>query len=238
VADEDMYYNTRYGGAPSYARPLDLLAEAGVALGPGTRLLDFGYGYIAHMRLLAQLGVDATGVDVEPMLRPLYSRPGDQGPFGPGQVRLLTGHFPSDAALVETVGTGYDLILSKNTLKHGYIHPDRPAPPERLMRLGASDEVVLARFFAALKPGGRMMIYNICPAPSPPDKPFIPWSDGRSPFSPEQWQAAGFHVLVYNRDDTAELRTLAHAMKWDQGPDKMDLEHNLSVLYTLVERPQ
>jgi hypothetical protein len=82
-----------------------------------------------------------------------------------------------------------------------------------------------------------MLIYNICPAPTPPDKPFVPWSDGRSPFTREQWKQAGFEVVLFDRDDTAILRTFARALGWADDPDEpWDIEHDLSVLYTLTRR--
>jgi hypothetical protein len=240
--DEELYYTTRYGSPLSYARPLDLLFARGLALPPGARVLDFGYGYSGHLRMLAALGLDVAGVDVDPMLRALYAEPGDQGALrGPdgrwGRLRLFHGRFPADPGVAQAIGNGYDLILSKNVLKKGYIHPDRPAEERHLIRLGVSDEAFLAALFAALKPGGRVLVYNICPAPSPPDKPFIPWSDGRSPFSRAQWEAAGFRVLAFDEDDAEAIRALGRALGWDQGEDAMDLVNDLSVLFTLAERP-
>ena len=68
----------RRGGSPlSYARPLDILFSKGLALPQGAKALDFGHGYIGHLRLLATMGVDATGVDVDPLLTALYGEPGD-----------------------------------------------------------------------------------------------------------------------------------------------------------------
>ena len=154
-------------------------------------------------------------------------------------MRLLEGRFPADPAIASAVGAGYDLVISKNVLKKGYIHPDRPAEEKFLIQLGASDEVVLKSFFDALKPGGKMLVYNICPALTPPDKPFIPWSDGRSPFTRQQREAAGFTVTVLEQDDTAAVRVMGHALGWGDDPEeKWDLDHDLSVLYTLVERPR
>lgn len=241
-AGEEMYYNTSYGSPLSYARPLDILFSKGIPLPPGSKLLDFGYGYVGHLRLLATLGVQATGVDVNPLLRALYSMPGDQGPIvGPdgekGNLRLIDGQFPADPAVTSAVGSGYSLVISKNTLKKGYIHPERPTGEHRLVKLGASDEVVLKAFFDTLSPGGHFLVYNICPAPTPPDKPFVPWSDGRSPFTRAQWEAAGFEVLVFDQDDTEAVRVMGRALGWDRGEDAMDLVNDLSVLYTLVRRP-
>jgi hypothetical protein len=245
--DEEAYYETNYGTPLSYARPLDVLAAHGVSLAPGARIFDFGYGYVGHLRLLASLGFHATGVDVDPMLRALYSEPGDQGNVqsevpgdgAAGSIRLLDGHYPADAAVVHDVGSGYDLVVSKNVLKRGYIHPDRPADPKHLIDLRVPDEAVLQAFFAALSPGGAMLIYNVCPALTPPDKPFVPWSDGRSPFSREAWKAAGFEVVAFDQDDTAAMNAVAHLLGWGEDPDdKWDIDHDLSVLYTLVKRPR
>jgi hypothetical protein len=233
--DEATYWETRYGSPLSYARALDVLAAHGVRF--PSRMLDFGYGYIGHLRLLASLGVDTVGVDVDPLLPVLYSWPGDQGPIGRGHLRLVHGRFPYDAATVASIGGHYDLFVSKNVLKRGYIHPDRPANPKHLIDLGVSDEAMLAAIRRVLEPSGAVLIYNVCPAPTPPDRPFVPWSDGRSPFTREQWEAAGFEVVAFDEDDTATLRTFARALGWGKDPaEPWDIEHDLSVLYTLVRR--
>ncbi|MDC0748163.1 hypothetical protein [Polyangium mundeleinium] len=65
----------------------------------------------------------------------------------------------------------------------------------------------------------------------------MPWSDGRSPFPREAFTAAGFEVRVIDRDDTEAIRTIGRVLGWDQGEDAMDLQNDLSVLYTLVTRP-
>ncbi len=236
--NDEVYYYTKYGSPLSYTRPLDLLGQHGVQPHAGTRYLDFGYGYVGHLRMLAGLGWDTTGVDVDPFLRALYSEPSDQGAIGSGHVTLVDGHFPNQPDVVARVGSGYQIILSKNVLKKGYIHPDRPADDKYLIHLGIDDAAFLKGFFDALEPGGLFLVYNICPALTPADKPFVPWSDGRSPFTKEQWEAAGFEVLVFDQDDTAAIRALGHALGWDApGDDAMDLQHDLSVLYTLVRRP-
>ena len=70
------------------------------------------------------------------------------------------------------MGAGYDLILSKNTLKNGYIHPERPVDrswPEDSTWESSDAACLLASLHSALEPGGRVLIYNICPAQSPPD---------------------------------------------------------------------
>jgi SAM-dependent methyltransferase len=240
--DEDFYYNTKYGSPLAYSRPLELLGEAGATAVPGLRILDFGYGTIGHLRLLASLGADAVGVDVDPMLPSLYSEPSDQGVVrGPngrvGRVTLVHGRYPVEDHVKKSVGGGYDLILSKNTLKNGYIHPSRPAPKRMLIDLGVDDATFVKTLHDALKPGGKALIYNICPAPSPPDKPYKPWADGRCPFARSVWERAGFKVVAFDQVDDAAIREFAHALEWDHGPDGMDLKNDLFAWYTLAVRP-
>lgn len=244
--DEDKYYNTNYGSPLSYSRPLDVLFAHGLKLPAGSKVLDFGYGYIGHLRILAAMGFQTTGVDVWPLLPALYSFPGDQGDVtGPngekGNVRLLQGRFPAEKEIVSAIGNGYRLVISKNVLKKGYIHPDRPVENEKMrIDLGASDEVVLKSFYDVLDPGGFFLIYNICPALTPPDKPFIPWSDGRSPFTKAQFEKAGFEVVEFDKDDTEAIRIMGQLLGWDRpedGEPGMDLVNDLSVLYTLVRKP-
>lgn len=244
---EEEYYTTHYGSPLSYARPLDILFARGISLPAGAKYLDFGFGYVGHLRMLGAMGIHATGVDPWPLLPALYSEPSDQGEItGPegekGSVRMLFGYFPTDPKITLQVGSGYTLVISKNVLKRGYIHPERPVEhPEKLIKLGVSDEVALKAFYDALVPGGHFLIYNICPALTPPDKPFIPWSDGRSPFTKAQFEQAGFEVLALDQDDAEAVRTMGRALGWDQpdaeGPG-MDLVNDLSVLYTLVKKPE
>ena len=182
--DESFYYTTRYGSPLAYARPIDLLGENGLEDVSGLKVLDFGYGTVGHVRLLAGLGADVTGIDVDPLLRVLYSTPEDQGiiknPKGrDGRLRLIDGRFPADQTVRTAVGGNYDLILSKNTLKRGYVHPERPVDPRRLLNLRVDDAEFVKSLHDALKPGGRVMIYNITPAPSPPGQPYKHWADGR-----------------------------------------------------------
>src|SRR5581483_4236632 len=118
--DEELYYTTKYGSPIAYCRALELFGVDGVE---GKKLLDFGYGTIGHLRLLATLGAHVTGVDVDPLLPALYGAPGDRGAIGAGSIALVNGFFPRDPQVRAAVGGGYDLIVSKNTLKEGYVHP-------------------------------------------------------------------------------------------------------------------
>lgn len=234
VADE-VYYS-RYSTPLAYARPLDILAAQGFAP-RGRKLVDFGYGNIGQLKLLALLGADARGIEVDPLLPLLYAeengevraRDGTRG-----HLRVLHGRFPTDAALVSDLGSGYDLFLSKNTLKRGYVHPEKPVPDRQRIDLGVSDEEYLRQVSRLLKRGGYFFIYNLAPAPAPPDKPYIPWADGRSPFSEAALRAAGFEVIALDRDDSPQARAMGHALGWDQGEQPMDLEKDLFATYTMA----
>lgn len=239
--DEGFYYTTRYGTPLAYARPLDILAAAGLKDVAGKRILDYGYGGIGHLRLLASLGADAVGVEVDPLLPVLYGEPGDQGVIRgrglrKGRVTLVHGQFPATDEVKRAVGGEYDLFISKNTLKNGYIHPAEPVDPKRLVHLGVDEETFVRTLHGILKPGGLVLIYNLCPAPAPPGKPYIPWADGRCPFPRAMWESAGFRVIEFDRDDSTAARRMGKALGWDQGEGAMDLENNLFAWYMLAEK--
>lgn len=238
---ESFYYNTRYGTPLAYARALEILSEAGLRSVRGKRIADFGYGTAGHLRLLAGLGANATGIEVDPLLRALYSEPGDQGAIESGRaagtLRLLTGQWPAEESIRQDAGAGYDLFISKNTLKNGYIHPAEAVDPRRLVHLGVSDSAFVAELSRLLKPGGLALIYNISPAPAAPGKPYIPWADGRCPFPRAQLESAGFEVLAFDRDDSEFVRRMGHALGWDDSEGaKMDLQNDLFAHYTLLRR--
>ncbi len=240
--DGAFYYTTRYGTPLAYVCPLERLAGAGLTDLAGKKVLDFGYGTIGHLKLMAALGADVTGVEVDPMLRVLYSQPGDQGPMPrvkgsagkEGSVRLIHGQFPAEAGVVKEVGDGYDLFLSKNVLKNGYIHPAQSVDPRRLVHLGVDDAAFVKEVARILKPGGFAMIYNIHPPENPPGQPYIPWADGRCPFARGLWESAGLRVLAFDVDDSAAVRAMARALGWGK---TMDPEQDLFATYTLVSKP-
>ncbi|HUN81388.1 MAG TPA: hypothetical protein VMV81_07740 [Phycisphaerae bacterium] len=236
-----FYYYTRYGSPLAYARPLDILGQRGFRDLQEKKILDFGYGGVGHLRLLATLGAVVVGVDVDPLLRALYSDPADQGPIlgehgTAGSITLLDGKFPADKRVVAEIGNGYDLVISKNTLKMGYIHPSRPADKRQLIDLGVDDATFVHAVHEILKPGGLFMIYNLSPAQAPADKPYIPWADGRCPFSRQLCEKLGFKVLEFDKDDSAAGRALGHALLWDEGKDGMDLKNDLFAGYTLLQK--
>jgi hypothetical protein len=67
--DETVYYVTRHGSPLACVRPLQLLAEHDFSDVRGWRIADFGYGTACHLRLLASLGADVHGIEVDPLTR-------------------------------------------------------------------------------------------------------------------------------------------------------------------------
>ncbi|NOT01861.1 MAG: hypothetical protein HOP29_14700 [Phycisphaerales bacterium] len=237
--DEAFYYLGRYGTPTAYCRAIDLAAEAGLTDLAGKHILDFGYGMIGQLRMLAILGADVTGVDVDPLLPVLYGFPGDQGDIAgtgshPGRIKLVHGRYPAEAATVEAVGGGYDLVISKNVLKRGYIHPAREADERMLIKLGVDDATFAKAVYAALNPGGMFLIYNLCPKQAPPDKPYLPYSDGECPFAREVLESTGFKVVAFDTDDTTAARKMATLIGWQD--DGMDIENDLFAHYTLCRK--
>ncbi|HEX2838348.1 MAG TPA: hypothetical protein VHN77_09505 [Phycisphaerales bacterium] len=253
-ADMYFYYYTRYGSPVAYARPLDILCAqlgGGTAL-RGKKVVDFGFGGIGHLRLLASIGVNVTGVEVDPLLRALYSSPDDVGlvpgtgmteKTPDGVLRLVYGQWPADPVTVTEVGDGYDVFISKNTLKRGYVHPEPPegqtVDPRRLINLGVDDEQFVSEVARILNPGGLWVVYNICPAPAKEGEAYIPWADGRFPFDRALVEKHGFEVIAWDQDDKAVMSELAKAMYWDKpaaGGAGMDLENDLFAHYTLLKK--
>src|SRR5262245_10382676 len=234
--DEKFYYDTRYGSPLAYARALEVLGGNGVKSVKGLRVADFGCGMLGQLRLLAENGAHAIGVDVDPLLPALYSEPGDQGAVGPGSVALATGQWPATEEMKRAVGEGLDLFISKNTLKNGYLHPAEKVDPRMLVHLGVSDSEFVMALAHSVKKGGRVLIYNLCPAPAAPGKPYIPWADGRCPFPRELWTAAGFKVVEFDRDDSEAARAMGHALGWDQGEGGMKLDTDLFATWSLFQR--
>ncbi|MBI5169404.1 MAG: hypothetical protein HZA61_07955 [Candidatus Eisenbacteria bacterium] len=234
--DERFYYDTRYGSPLAYVRALELLGEHGLRAVRGKRVADFGCGALGQLRLLAESGAHTVGIDVDPLLSALYSEPGDLGAVGTGAVALATGQWPAEERMVREVGGGLDLFLSKNTLKNGYLHPAEKVDPRMLVHLGVSDSAFVAALARDVRRGGLVMIYNLCPAPAAPGKPYIPWADGRCPFPRATWEAAGFRVLEFDRDDVPAARAMAHALGWDAGENGMKLESDLFATYSLFVR--
>jgi SAM-dependent methyltransferase len=114
--DSTFYYSTGYGSPLVYGRVLDVIGTlTGWESLAGKHIADFGYGTIGHLRLMAANGARVTGVDVDPVLRALYSQPEDQGKVMPrdvlpssapttqfGFLNLRFGRFPAEIALARS----------------------------------------------------------------------------------------------------------------------------------------
>ena len=254
--DEYRYYYTKYGSPLAYLRALEFAYDKNFSDVAGKRILDFGYGSIGQLRLLASLGAQVTGVDPDGYLAALYTDAADQGTIAAalipnvsrrarglqGSITLVQGFWPKDPRVLERVGRDYDLILSKNTLKRGYVKPERRAENKRQqVDLGVSDPVFLKAIFNALAPGGKLVIYNLHPKPAGPKEKYKPLADGHSPFSREQFEKAGLKVVAFDTADHAAARKMGRLLKWDQnekGETIDDLDNNLFALVTIVVRPK
>lgn len=207
--DELEYYEGRYGMPLSYAMVMDVLARLGVGSISGKRVLDIGFASILPLRLMACLGAAVTGIETDKLPHALYGFDGDTGPVRTvrgrtidrsheGHVRLQRGRLGVDW----TPAPGsFDLVVSRNTLKQGYVHPRSEHAHEPNVKLKMTDEAFLALVRASLAPGGFFVIYNTFDPADPG-----PGADGRSPFAREQFTGAGFEVLEHDLpDDRAAL---------------------------------
>jgi SAM-dependent methyltransferase len=243
---EDLYYYTVYGTPIAYARAIDLVGQAGLSDFPSKKVLDFGYGGIGQLRMMASRGAEVVGLDVETFLTALYDRPHDTGVIKgddgrTGSIKLVNGRFSQDE-VKEAVGDGYDLIISKNTLKNGYVHPpaDLEWDKRLLVDLGVDDETFLRTLHDILKPGGYVMIYNLSPkqANLEAGESFIPMADGKCPFPRDLLEKSGFKVIEYDRNDDEAGRAMARALKWDRSERPMDVQNDLFAQYTLLRKPE
>lgn len=228
-----FYYYTKYGTPLAYVRIWELAAKNGLTDLRGKSVLDFGYGGVGQLRLSALLGAKAVGIDVDSFLVALYSRPSDAGAVGEGSVQMINGFFPAGEGIAAKVGTGYDVFISKNTLKRGYVHPERKANPNYLINLGVTDEEYLKAVWSTLKPGGLFIVYNLSPAQNPPDKEFLPMADGRFPFDKALAEKVGFETLSFDEDDGKFARAMGAAYGWGK-PE--ELEKTIFAHYTIMRK--
>ena len=240
---EDNYYATNYGTPLCYARALDYAAAAlGLETFNGARILDYGYGQIGQLRMLAACGAEAVGVDPAPGLGARYSLPEDQGPYPPmsggdgprGSVAIVTGLWPGTPDVASAVGGGYDAIIARNVLKHGYVHPIVESPPGSRIDLSCSDEEFLRATFQALKPGGVWVVYNLG-GPRLRNGAYDPSADINCPWTRADLEAAGFEVVHFDLDDSAPTRVHALAFGWATPEDPVDAQW--FSLVTVLRRP-
>lgn len=182
--DERLYYG-HYSTPLAWTRPFDRLGQQGFNSLEGKKVLDFGFGNVGQLRMLASLGASVTGIEISDSIpSAMYYLQSDQGTVSKisddiesnGELKLVFGKWPADKDIIDDVGVGFDLFISKNVLKYGYIHPEREAPGSQLIDLGVNDEEFLMSLFDALNPGGFVLIYNIHPPRSKADERYKPWA--------------------------------------------------------------
>lgn len=239
------YYETFYGSPLAYLRAIDLGAQA-LAEGDepfsleGARVFDLGYGQIGQLRMLAQAGAHAVGADPDPILRTLYSFPGDTGAVqrdeGPdGSITLACGVWPADEHVRETVGDGFDLIIARNLLKRGYIDPPQETPEYTRVGFGVPDAELLRALHDALRPGGVLVVYSLGGVYIPPGPSYSPSADIANPWTEADWKAAGFEVIAQDANEDAMARKAGEALGWREMG--MDLENQLFGVYSIYRHP-
>jgi hypothetical protein len=233
--DDTFYYATHYGSPVAYLRAVEIAGAHGIATLEAARILDIGYGAIGGVRLLAGAGAHVSAIDVDSLLPALYREASDQGSVKAiqgrsGSIKLFNGVYAGNTTLTKLIGNHFNVIVSKNTMKRGFMKP--AASRKAYVSFEASDEVLLDTLYDTLAPGGLLVIYNIT-GPYDASKPA---TDGRSPFSREQFIRANLMVLAFDASDDAGVRAMGNALGW---PAQMgDLDKNLFALYTVVQRPK
>jgi hypothetical protein len=233
--DANAIYGHRYGTPLAYAMLLDVAARHGMRTLRGQHVVDYGYGALGPVRLMAQAGADVIGLDVDPVLGLLYGRDGQRSQSGPsatrGKMLLLQTNFPEPAGLAD-VGRNVNWFISKNTLKRGYLRPDEGQPEIK-------PPVDLPQYLQAVRgcmaKGGCMLIYNISLRQDPAK--YRPANDPRSPFTRAEFEAAGFEVLALDDDEGPATRRMGRALGWAAEPaagGMGDLDSNLFAMSTVA----
>lgn len=209
---ERVYYDGRYGSGLSYWPLIEALAHAGVSSLAGLRVLDIGYGTILPLRLMACLGARVTGIDTDTFPIAMYGEPADTGAVRATKAITNPSRVSGSIELVRgTVGVEWtpsecDVVVSRNTLKNGYVHPVGDDEPS--VRLGMDDVAFLGLLRGAMARGGVMVLYNTFDAAEPG-----PGADGRCPFARERFAAAGFEVMCLDEPDDAAQERYAEVMR-------------------------
>ena len=231
--DAAKYYSTFYGTPLVYARVPELLRTFAPEFSfSDARIMDLGYGQLGQLRLWAQMGADVVGVEVDPILSAMYDGCAAVGNIeNAGSVALVEGAWPNDDTCRKQVGGGYDLIVSRNLLKKGYVKPEKLNPQFPVpVAWGMSDTEAVQHFYDALAPGGIVLIESLGPKPDPEK----PWSDIANPWERAAWEQVGFEVLAHDTDESKFARAQGMALGWDE---RMDLENGLYAVYSIYRKP-
>lgn len=246
--DDKLYYGY-YSTPLAWVRPLEILAENGVESVDSKTILDFGFGNASQLRMLASMGAKVTGIELaDGVHQAMYSRETDQGVIAKlstggiendGNLKLAFGQWPANEEIIAEVGQGYDLIVTKNVLKLGYIHPLHEVSDRMLIDLGVTDEQFLSQLFQSLNPGGMVLVYNIHPSQSPDPQKYKPWGHGETPWDQDEVKNAGFEVVAWHVDDSAEIQAFGTKLGWrDSFKTQEEFEAGFRAMYTLLKKPE
>ncbi len=236
-----QYYETIFGSPLRYARPVDLLATAGgLDTLEGKKILDFGYGQIGQVRMMAMCGAHVVGTDVSSLVATLYERESDVEVTGSagktGSITLHQARWPAGERAIDLVGEGYDVFIARDVLRAGKMDPQAELEAQHRVRLDVYPDFFLAELNRIMNDGGLVMIYNT--GFNPPED----WPDRRlgadisSPFSRQQWADAGFELLALDANDDEAMRELGYALDMDKGENGINLERFLFARYTLARK--
>jgi|GEM_PF-2022747 len=240
----DRYYATSYGTPIAYAPMLQHVAEfletQGTDSFSGMKVLDFGYGQLGQIAMLARCGAEVHGVEVDPIVHTLYEVSGaaDEVPGNDGRIgaiRLHFGEWFGDRDFRDQVGSGFDLLLFRNVLKKGYVTPDVPMEGFDPIDVGGSPQRGAEIIAAALAPGGIAIVYNLGSGPHVRDDgSYNNPADVRDPFGRAPWEAAGLEIIAFEADGSALMRETGVAIGWAAAVEELEL---LNARYTIVRRP-
>lgn len=235
------YYATNYGTPIAYAPALLAAAEAGGFNSfRNKRVLDFGYGQLGQLEMLARCGAAVFGVEADPVIHTLYhaTRIGDgvtAEDGTKGSVHLELGEWFSDWRLRERLGGNFDVIIARNVLKRGYVQPDEPMRGFDPIDIGGEPEDAARAIYNALDDGGVAVVYNLGGgAWHREDGTYNAPADVRDPFGREAWEAAGFEIVHFQSNGSQLMREV-FSVATDRDLAEFDA---YNVLYTVVRKPE
>lgn len=188
-----------------------LLERLGVQTWADQRVLDIGAADGAFLEAIASAGAEASGLEKASIQ------------VSAAETRGVFRMFRGDTAQID--GETFDLIVSRNTLKKGFIRPDTGSP---MIRLGATIEQTLSSISNAMQEDALFCIFNV----SPTDQASAsqPHADGRCPFTVAELEHHGFEVLLFDENLTALTKACARAVGVDA------LSTGVTTLCTVVRK--
>jgi SAM-dependent methyltransferase len=235
------YYATNYGTPLAYAPALLAAAKAGgFDSFKYKKVLDFGYGQIGQLEMLARCGAEVFGVEADPIVHTLYqsTRVADgvvSEDGTKGSVHLELGQWFSDWRLRQRMGGDFDVIMIRNVLKRGYVQPEEPMKGFDPIDIGGEPEDAVRAIYNALDDGGVAVVYNLGGgAWRRDDGTYNAPADVRDPFGKDVWEDAGFEIVHFQANGSQLMREVGVAIGWGTLEDLA----SYNVLYTVVRKPE